>query len=761
MRLTVRTLLAWIDEVLSPEDQQALGEKVAGSGVAPQLVERIRSVVEHAAVAAPDPEGRGLADDPNNVAEFLDNVLAGDRLESFERVCIESDMHLAEAAACHRLLAEMARDPQAVEVPGTRERRRWLDAAAHQLPVDPAALEFGAGGKPVGSPAMEPSPSGRRRRRAPAAAWIAAAAAVGLLALLSGLLAWSLVRSGRRPRELAGEAPAAVASGKPVAEPRPSAPPPVAVEPPRAAADTSAAPPAATLPPLEPPAAESRAEPPIAVAPAPAAGEMTSPAQVADEPPADRPDERAVDSSMARPGQQPRIAGGDALAIVAAPTASGHPAPAATAAAPAVSTMPAPAGAPAADAAAVALAGEGGPLLRRVEDAGGARWLAVAPGAALTDSEDLLVPPWSYPTLSIDGIMIRLHPNTRAVLGRDASGVPRLEVVFGRAVVSGAAAEAAVGVIAGGLCGELSGMLRQPAGIEVVLDRAAGEAPWRRALVHAGAAEKVWRQTAAAGAAADEPLAGIAGESVLAARTTLSWDDRDAGRAVVGPPTAEPSWMREATAGDRTRRAAARGLADALTAAGADGVEPTLRAMAAGRRAEDRMIAAATLALLGEYGELVTLLCDETPQGMLHEGQWTDLESQAVPLAIARGDNALATLGEAFRTHGPAGKGEALLALARGFGDHELAAGGDAFLVESLDDGSLAVRRYAIRRLIEIVQPDERHRTDYRADRPDRLRREGTAWWRAELAQGRIRRGPLPAASAPTATSPAEPRDDE
>ncbi|MGI9176877.1 MAG: hypothetical protein ACR2IT_03360, partial [Pirellulales bacterium] len=366
-----------------------------------------------------------------------------------------------------------------------------------------------------------------------------------------------------------------------------------------------------------------------------------------------------------------------------------------------------------------------------------------------------------YPTLSIDGITIRLHPNTRAVLARDDSGAPRLEVVFGRAVVSGAAADAAVGVIAGGLCGELSGVLGQPAGIEVALERAAGEPPHRWAAVHAGSAEKVWRQTTSAGAAADELLGGIAPESVVAARTTLTWFDRDPGGAVVGPPALEPAWIRTKATADRTQQAAVRGLAAAVAATDDNGVEQQLHAMAAGSRAENRMIAAATLALVGDYAPLVAVLCDDAEGDRLNESQWTMLEAMTVPLAIARGDNAMAKLGEAFRTHGPAGKGDVLLTLARGFSDQDLAAGGDRFLVDSLDDGSLAVRRYASHRLIEIVQPDERHRTDYRADRPAGLRRDGIAWWRAQLEQGRIRRGPLPAESTPPAASAAGQRDDE
>ena len=755
MRLTVRTLLAWIDGVLAPEDQQDLGEKVAASGVAPQLVERTKAVVEHAALAAASPEGRGLADDPNTAAEFLDNVLANDRLEAFERVCIESDIHLAEVAACHRLLAEIARDPHVVAVPGSRERKRLLDAVTKQLPIGRGPFEISDAARAAGSSARKPSSEpGRRRRRAPVTAWIAAAAAATLLAVLTGFLVWSLVRSGRGPRDVAGgERAAPAATEKPIDDQ--NAPQqPATIAPPVAAGEPSNAPPAEMPPP--PAVARAPAPEPPAEPPAENGVEIRSETQA---------ESRPANPVTTPPAEDRRIPTGDALAIVAAPPAAGDPA---LASAPSAAPGPAMSGEshPATELADTAaegatVVGDGGPLLHRVEGDGGPRWCGVTPGGVLAAREDLLSPPWCYPTLSIDGITIRLHPNTRAVLARDASGVPRLEVVFGRAVVSGAAADAAVGVIAGGLCGELSGMLRQPAGIEVVLGRAAGEPPRRWAAVHAGSAEKVWRQTTSAGAAADEPLVGIAPESVLAARTTLTWDDRDPGGAAVGPPAAEPAWLRATATDDRTQRAAVRGLAAAVATAGDVGVEQPLHAMAANSRAEDRMMAAATLALVGDYGALVALLCDDTQGGMLKESQWTMLEAVTVPLAIARGDNATAKLGEAFRTHGPAGKGDALLTLARGFSDHDLAAGGDQFLVDSLDDGSLAVRRYASRRLIEIVQPDERHRTDYRADRPAGLRRDGIAWWRAQLEQGRIRRGPLPAESTPPAASAAGQRDDE
>ena len=98
MRLTLRTLLAYLDGLLPAEQRSELDAKVAGSPVAPQLIERIRGVVARPGLAAPRTDGRGLAEDANTVAEFLDNALLADRLEAFERICIDSDIHLANLA---------------------------------------------------------------------------------------------------------------------------------------------------------------------------------------------------------------------------------------------------------------------------------------------------------------------------------------------------------------------------------------------------------------------------------------------------------------------------------------------------------------------------------------------------------------------------------------------------------------------------------------------------------------------------------------
>lgn len=754
MRLTVRTLLAWIDGLLEPGDQASLGEKVRASGVAPALVERVHDVVARPGLSAPPSLGRGLADDPNTAAEFLDNALDADRLEAFERVCVESDLHLADVAACHRLLAELSREPAAIEPMSAAAARRILETATKRLdPLTAAAVAVSSGGAPRSTGAAS-TPKRPQVRRAPVAAWISAVAALALLALLGGFFVWSISRSARRIETQ----DVAVAAAVPVEPSQDAQQPPdpkhraeehgpddaVAIP----AANAGEAPPTAGRGPVgSGPDAEIQPAPVAAAMPSapdasPAPAPVVPQAQVDPPPPA------------APPAIEQRVPSGDALAIVASPIMAAPPA-----AATAQESVPGDASdagerSAAIDPADVARAG--GPLLRRDAAAGETTWMLRSADAPLIDREDLLAPPWCHPAFVVAGLTIRLEPCSRAVLTIAADGTPCLEMVFGRAVVSGAAPDARLGVIAGGLRGTLSGVMRQPAGIELVLDRAPGQASStsRRAVILAGAAEKVWRQAVDDGHA---PLAGLAPEALLPARAAIAWSDHDPAAATIMPPTAEPEWIRSTGGGDRIERSAARALADVLAGDDATAIDDRLRRLAADRRAENRMIAAATLALLGDYGELVTLLGAERPQAV-NETQWAALERMTVPLAIARGDNSAAALAEAFRAAGPPGTGDTLMAIARGFSDAELAEGAAAALVDALDDGSLAVRRAAIRSLLEIVKPDQRHRATYRADRPDALRDDGVGWWRTQLEQGRIRRGGVPPPPAPAVP---QVRDDE
>ena len=107
MRLTVRTLLAWRDRVLSEEDQHDLDEKVSSHDAAQEIEQRIERVLGNLDLPSPRVDAAGLSASANSMAEFLDNALSEECLGSFESNCIESDVQLCEAAECHQLLSEM------------------------------------------------------------------------------------------------------------------------------------------------------------------------------------------------------------------------------------------------------------------------------------------------------------------------------------------------------------------------------------------------------------------------------------------------------------------------------------------------------------------------------------------------------------------------------------------------------------------------------------------------------------------------------
>jgi hypothetical protein len=121
MRLTLRTLLAYLDNILDEKDADELRRKIEDSDFAQGLVQRIESANTRSRLGTPPVDGKGIGLDPNSVAEYLDNLLPPDRVPDLERICLESDVHLAEVASCHQILTIVLERGAHVD-PGLRER---------------------------------------------------------------------------------------------------------------------------------------------------------------------------------------------------------------------------------------------------------------------------------------------------------------------------------------------------------------------------------------------------------------------------------------------------------------------------------------------------------------------------------------------------------------------------------------------------------------------------------------------------------------
>jgi hypothetical protein len=203
MRLTLRTLLAWLDDTLSPAEVREIGKQVAESPFAKELVERVHRVTRQRRLTVPSRSGPDSTD-PNLVASYLDNELPPEEVAEFEKRCLTSDVHLAEVASVHQILSLIG---QKAKVP-TEARHRMYHLIKGRESVAPKA--------PRASLASEPEPVSEPIQpwvtpEPPRQSWYGQFLPAAAVLLLIVLFCWSAWMSLTPPPESSGTAAGALA----------------------------------------------------------------------------------------------------------------------------------------------------------------------------------------------------------------------------------------------------------------------------------------------------------------------------------------------------------------------------------------------------------------------------------------------------------------------------------------------------------------------------------------------------------------------
>lgn len=212
MRLTLRTLMAWMDDTLPPKDVRRIGRQLERSKFSRQLSDRIRRVVRQRRLTVP---GMGVNQpvDANVVAAWLDNALPAEATSGFESLCLNSDVHLAEVAACHQILSVLDQ-PRPIPPATYAAMYRIVKAPEARIQADrlpPQSVVSGSASAAAKNSVFEdetpwpPSPFGRNLPR-----FVAASAAVSLLLAFGGISLERIV--GTRPASAPTAAPAQISA---------------------------------------------------------------------------------------------------------------------------------------------------------------------------------------------------------------------------------------------------------------------------------------------------------------------------------------------------------------------------------------------------------------------------------------------------------------------------------------------------------------------------------------------------------------------
>ncbi|MEM9186787.1 MAG: hypothetical protein AAGB00_09860 [Planctomycetota bacterium] len=648
MRLTLRTLLAYMDGILDPADHDDLARQIEASSDATDLIHRTRDTMRRMKLPAPaveDKAGERPAHesaistggfDANAVAEYLDNTAPAQAVVDLELQCLKSESHLAEVAACHHILTMVLGERAEID-PETRRRM-------YAIPEVAAAMAQAESATPSATPPPTEQPAaavtevpdylkGSRKplaiRMLPAVAALLLLGGVSYFAFRTGgfLRGGSITVAGGdtepSPGQAVGEDPPAAAPAPPAgAASEPAATDPSLGLPSSAPADAGAAPSVAptevelpalgdpiAVPPvdggsveapidgasaeviegaIEGPVAETPIpETPPAETPMPGAPIAVAPGDAAVAtvgPPAARP-------TASSPASAPSGPGTAALAGAGATTEPGPPAPAAADLKPAA-TAPGPLP--------VGLLSSPQQVLLRYASADES-WRRVPLRAAVLTSDRLLSLPTFHPTVTLDsGLNVELVDGALVELGLPGSSL-RLE--YGRMIVTNTGGEAtpltlAVGSVAASV--EIAGRAslaidaRRPfvAGVDPAV-----EASPLVASLYAPAGGVAWSSPAADFAVSGPSVWKLSGQQVGAAQPLAS-----------PSPDGELGWLngRELTAWED----AATDEVEARLAAGSP-IWPQLMEISGSKLKEQRSLAAAASAHVGHFEPFGEALRDE------------------------------------------------------------------------------------------------------------------------------------------------------
>lgn len=736
MRLTLRTLLAYMDGVLEPADAADIEEKIRESEFASGMVNRIRDVVRQLRLGAPRVRGKGMGLDPNTVAEYLDNTLPTEQVPDFEKACLESDTQLAEVAACHQVLTLVLGEPAEVTADSrermygllTEAKRAKAETVEQPMVEDPSGNGFPLAPEEPASVEDQPKPQRAKpevpdylREPSGRPMWPVAAALLMLIMLVC-VVVLAVGHENIMALFTGDETPQAVSMNQADTPELPQGE--VALEPATEEPD-SAKPPT-------PDAANLAAE-----IPEPVIDETEVVAEMVEENVEPSTPEAELSNEPPVPGNMPVVPSGEA----ATAANSGRPATsdeqpemsqppevaASEAAEEAMADPPEPAAVlPAADANAGGENEVPSLLGRFVSDrtvllkfnTESSTWERLPARAGIGPGDRLLAMPAFDATLALGtGINIVLLGGTMVEFGPpDASGAPMLRIHYGRVLMMTAGGDQrGIHLVADGQQGWLG--LAGPnsiAAVEAVRTMLAGSDPETEAAplivnLYVGQGEVTWRTAADA-----QPV-------TLSApyQHTLGSEVETAGQPL-------PQWVVQNTTPLIEQRGA-EFIEEHLSEERTIATRGALKELVDHRRSEVKALAARSLVHLGVYDPVIKAL-GNPPQ----HAAWPALIAELAQ-AMVRSPEEAKSIREAFELERGA-EGDKLYRLLRGYSPEQLRDGAANELVSGLDNEAVDIRVLSFWNLHQITGEMNAYRADHTAAR----RKPAVQKWREQLDAGEI-----------------------